>query len=153
MALLTWIYAFMVARLFHDSAGSHLVKQRVAELSQFDDFEFDFEGDTPLDLDPANPTHHNENTPQTDGEYNNENVNNNGKTPMLVRNLAIDAARLELTHYPTRLPRLQGIIAGRVTDFQSVLPIKKLPIELSPAHVQHMEVLQACMYVLSTWVM
>lgn len=72
---------------------------------------------------------------------------------MFVRNLAIGAARLELTHYPTRLPRLQGIMAGRVTDFQSVLPLKKLPIELSPAHVQHMDVLQACMYVLSTWVM
>lgn len=32
MALLTWMYTFMVARLFHDSAGSHLVKQRVADL-------------------------------------------------------------------------------------------------------------------------
>ena len=61
----------------------------------------------------------------------------------IVRNLNIASVRLDITHYPTRLPSFTGIFAGRMADFQSVLVLEAFPVVLEAAHVQQMELSHA----------
>ena len=70
----------------------------------------------------------------------------------MVRNLNIASVRLDVTHYPTRLPTFSGIVTGRMSDLQSVIVIKNFPLLLEAAHVQHMELTHAVLQVVATWV-